>query len=144
MRLSELCIRRPVMTTLVMASLLLAGFFGYRQLPIAAIPRIEVPTITVTVQYPGASPDTMAVSVAAPLERQFATIAGITSITSLSTAGQYADHAGVRSQPQHRRRRARRAVVDLGGGGAAARWTCRRRRPTAKSIRPTRRSSSWR
>src|SRR5215510_885229 len=87
MRLSELCIRRPVMTTLVMASLLLGGFFGYRQLPIAAIPRIEVPTITVSVQYPGASPDTMAVSVAAPLERQFATIAGITSITSLSTQG---------------------------------------------------------
>jgi HAE1 family hydrophobic/amphiphilic exporter-1 len=87
MRLSELCIRRPVMTTLVMASLLLAGFFGYRQLPIAAIPRIEVPTITVSVQYPGASPDTMAVSVAAPLERQFATIAGITAITSLSTQG---------------------------------------------------------
>jgi hydrophobic/amphiphilic exporter-1 (mainly G- bacteria), HAE1 family len=87
MRLSELCIRRPVMTTLVMASLLLAGFFGYRQLPIAAIPRIEVPTITVSVQYPGASPDTMVVSVAAPLERQFATIAGITAITSLSTQG---------------------------------------------------------
>src|SRR5690348_10735291 len=87
MRLSEICIRRPVMTTLLMASLLLAGFFGYRQLPIAAIPRIEVPTITVTVQYPGASPDTMAVSIAAPLERQFATIAGITSITSLSTEG---------------------------------------------------------
>ena len=87
MHLSELCIRRPVMTTLVMASLLLAGFFGYRQLPIAAIPRIEVPTITITVQYPGASPDTMAVSVAAPLERQFATIAGITAITSLSTQG---------------------------------------------------------
>jgi hydrophobic/amphiphilic exporter-1 (mainly G- bacteria), HAE1 family len=87
MRLSELCIRRPVMTTLVMASLLLAGFFGYRQLPIAAIPRIEVPTITVSVQYPGASADTMAISVAAPLERQFATIAGITAITSLSTQG---------------------------------------------------------
>jgi hydrophobic/amphiphilic exporter-1 (mainly G- bacteria), HAE1 family len=87
MRLSELCIRRPVMTTLVMASLLLAGFFGYRQLPIAAIPRIDVPTITVSVQYPGASPDTMAVSVAAPLERQFSTIAGVTSITSLNTEG---------------------------------------------------------
>jgi HAE1 family hydrophobic/amphiphilic exporter-1 len=87
MRLSELCIRRPVMTTLLMASLLLAGFFGYRMLPIAAIPRIEVPTITVTVQYPGASPDTMAVSVAAPLERQFSTIAGVTAITSLNTEG---------------------------------------------------------
>ncbi len=87
MRLSEICIRRPVMTTLVMASLLLAGFFGYRTLPIAAIPRIEVPTITVTTQYPGASADTMAISVAAPLERQFATIAGVTAITSLNTEG---------------------------------------------------------
>jgi HAE1 family hydrophobic/amphiphilic exporter-1 len=87
MRLPEICIRRPVMTTLLMASLLLAGFFGYRQLPIAAIPRIEVPTINVTVSYPGASADTMAVSVAAPLERQFATIAGISTITSLNTQG---------------------------------------------------------
>ena len=87
MRLSELCIRRPVMTTLVMASLLLAGFFGYRQLPIAAIPRIEVPTISVSVQYPGASADTMAISVAAPLERQFSTIAGVSAITSLNTEG---------------------------------------------------------
>jgi HAE1 family hydrophobic/amphiphilic exporter-1 len=87
MKLSEICIRRPVMTTLLMASLLLAGFFGYRQLPIAAIPRIEVPTITVTTQYPGASADTMAISVAAPLERQFATIAGVTAITSLNTEG---------------------------------------------------------
>jgi HAE1 family hydrophobic/amphiphilic exporter-1 len=87
MRIPEICIRRPVMTTLLMASLLLAGFFGYRQLPLAAIPRIEVPTITVTTQYPGASANTMAVSVAAPLERQFATIAGITSITSLNTEG---------------------------------------------------------
>jgi HAE1 family hydrophobic/amphiphilic exporter-1 len=75
------------MTTLLMASLLLAGFFGYRQLPIAAIPRIDVPTITVSAQYPGASADTMAVSVAAPLERQFATIAGVTSITSFNTQG---------------------------------------------------------
>ena len=87
MRISELCIRRPVMTTLVMASLLLAGFFGYRQLPIAAIPRIEVPTISVSVQYPGASADTMAVSIAAPLERQFSAIAGVTNITSLNTEG---------------------------------------------------------
>ena len=87
MRLSEVCIRRPVMTTLLMASLLLAGFFGYRQLPLAAIPRIEVPTITVTAQYPGASAGHHGVSVAAPLERQFATIAGITSITSLNTEG---------------------------------------------------------
>jgi HAE1 family hydrophobic/amphiphilic exporter-1 len=87
MNLSELCIRRPVMTTLLMASLALAGFIGYRQLPMAAIPRIEVPTIQVSAQMPGASPDTMAVSVAAPLERQFATIAGIANITSSSVEG---------------------------------------------------------
>jgi HAE1 family hydrophobic/amphiphilic exporter-1 len=87
MNISELCIRRPVMTTLVMAWLLVAGFFGYRQLPVAAIPRIDVPTITVSANLPGASPDTMAVSVAAPLERQFATISGINAITSSSTEG---------------------------------------------------------
>ena len=87
MKISELCVRRPVMTILLMASLALAGLFGYRQLPIAAIPRIDVPTITVTAELPGASPDTMAVSVAAPLERQFATIAGVTAITSSSTQG---------------------------------------------------------
>src|SRR5688572_19126261 len=87
MRLPELCIRRPVMTTLLMASLLMAGFFGYRQLPLAAIPRIEVPTISVTARYPGASAETMAISVAAPLERQFSTIAGVTSITSNNTQG---------------------------------------------------------
>ena len=121
MRISELCIRRPVMTTLVMASLLLAGFFGYRQLPIAAIPRIEVPTISVSVQYPGASADTMAVSVAAPLERQFSTIAGVTRHHLAQHRGQHADHAGVRPQSQHRCRRARHAVGDLRCGLAAAR-----------------------
>src|SRR5262249_903114 len=87
MRLSELCIRRPVMTTLVMASLLLAGFFGYRQLPIAAIPRIEVPTITVTVQYPGASPDTMAVSVGPPPRRKSPTTAGTPPTPPLTRRG---------------------------------------------------------
>ncbi|ODT26955.1 MAG: acriflavine resistance protein B [Hyphomicrobium sp. SCN 65-11] len=87
MKISELCIRRPVLTTLLMASIALAGLFAYGQLPIAAIPRIDVPTITVSARLPGASPDTMAVSVAAPLERQFATIAGIANITSSSVEG---------------------------------------------------------
>ena len=120
MRLSELCIRRPVMTTLVMASLLLAGFFGYRQLPIAAIPRIEVPTISVSVQYPGASADTMAISVAAPLERQFSTIAGVECDYIPEYGGQPADHAGVRSQSQHRCGRPRRAIGDFRCGVLAA------------------------
>jgi HAE1 family hydrophobic/amphiphilic exporter-1 len=87
MGLSEVCIRRPVMTILLMASIMLAGFIGYRQLPIAAIPRIDVPTIQVTARLPGGSPQTMAVSVASPLERQFSTIAGVGSITSTSVVG---------------------------------------------------------
>ena len=87
MGLSELCIRRPVMTILLMASIMLAGFIGYRQLPVAAIPRIEVPTIQVTARLPGGSPNTMAVSVASPLERQFSTISGVSAITSSSFEG---------------------------------------------------------
>ncbi len=60
--ISELCIRRPVMTILLMVSFLAAGMFGYRQLPVAAIPRVDFPTIQVTAQLPGASPETMASS----------------------------------------------------------------------------------
>ncbi|MSP76232.1 MAG: efflux RND transporter permease subunit [Rhodospirillaceae bacterium] len=87
MNLSELCIRRPVMTLLVMASFIIAGLFAYKQLPVAAIPRVEFPTIQVTAQLPGASPETMAASVASILERQFSTIAGVTTMTSTSSLG---------------------------------------------------------
>ena len=87
MTLSELCIRRPVMTTLVMLAFVLTGLFGYRTLPVAALPRVDFPTIQVSANLPGASPETMASSVAKPLERQFSTIAGITSITSISGQG---------------------------------------------------------
>ncbi len=83
----ELCIRRPVMTTLVMLAIVLTGVFGYRTLPVAALPRVDFPTIVVTATLPGASPETMASSVATPLERQFSTIAGINSITSSSGQG---------------------------------------------------------
>jgi hydrophobe/amphiphile efflux-1 (HAE1) family protein len=85
--LSALCIRRPVMTILVMASFVIAGIFGYKNLPVAAIPRVDFPTIQVTATLPGASPETMAASVASILERQFATIAGVTSMTSTSSLG---------------------------------------------------------
>ena len=87
MSLPELCIRRPVMTTLLMMSFLIFGFFGYRQLPVAALPRVDFPTIAVSVSFPGASPETMAASIAAPLERQFATIPAITTMTSTSARG---------------------------------------------------------
>src|SRR5258708_21848745 len=85
--LSALCIRRPVMTILVMASFIIAGVFGYKNLPVAAIPRVDFPTIQVTAQLPGASPETMASSVASILERQFSTIAGVASMTSTSSLG---------------------------------------------------------
>ncbi len=85
--MSAICIRRPVMTILVMASFIIAGLFGYKQLPVAAVPRVDFPTIQVTAQLPGASPETMAASVASILERQFSTIAGVTTMTSTSSLG---------------------------------------------------------
>jgi HAE1 family hydrophobic/amphiphilic exporter-1 len=86
MTLPELCIRRPVMTTLLMLAFVIFGLFGYRLLPVAAIPRVDFPTIVVAAQLPGASPESMASSVATPLERQFSTIAGLDSM--ISTSGQ--------------------------------------------------------
>ena len=85
--LSELCIRRPVMTTLMMLSFVIFGAFAFVQLPIAALPRVDFPTISVSVRLPGASPETMAVSVAAPLERELSTISDIESLTSISQQG---------------------------------------------------------
>ena len=88
MSLPELCIRRPVMTTLLMVSFIVFGIFGYMKLPVAALPRVDFPTINVSAQLPGANPETMAASVAAPLERAFATIPGISLMTSRSQTGQ--------------------------------------------------------
>ena len=87
MNISELCIRRPVMTTLVMLSFVIFGAFAFRQLPVAALPNVDFPTISVYASLPGASAETMASSVAAPLERQFATISGVSSMTSSSSIG---------------------------------------------------------
>ncbi|AMJ59431.1 efflux RND transporter permease subunit [Bosea sp. PAMC 26642] len=87
MNLPEACIRRPVMTTLIMAIFLIFGFFAFKQLPVAALPRVDFPTINVSARLPGASPETMASSVAAPLEREFASISGITSMSSVSQQG---------------------------------------------------------
>ncbi len=87
MSLPELCIRRPVMTTLLMLSFIVFGVFGYMKLPVSALPRVDFPTISVTTGLPGANPETMATSVVAPLERAFATIPGINLMTSRSTNG---------------------------------------------------------
>jgi len=87
MGLSELCIRRPVFTTLVTATILVFGIFAYRLLGVAALPAVDFPTIQIIAQLPGASAETMAASVASPIERQLSTISGVTSLTSASSLG---------------------------------------------------------
>ena len=87
MTLSEVCIRRPVMTTLITASFIVFGAFAYQLLPVSALPRVDFPTINITATLPGANPETMAASVASPIERQLSTIAGISSMTSSSSLG---------------------------------------------------------
>jgi HAE1 family hydrophobic/amphiphilic exporter-1 len=87
MNVSELFIRRPVMTTLVMLAILLFGITGYRLLPVNDLPNVDFPTLSVSASLPGASPETMASAVALPLEKQFSTIAGIDSMTSTSVLG---------------------------------------------------------
>ena len=84
---SEIFIRRPVATTLLMLALFLIGAVAYPLLPVAPLPQIDFPTITVSATFPGASPETMATSVAQPLERQFAQIPGVSQMTSVSSLG---------------------------------------------------------
>lgn len=87
MTVSDIFIRRPIMTTLIMIAILLFGLVGYRFLPVNDLPNVDFPTINVTATLPGASPETMASSVATPLERQFSTIAGVDSMTSMNALG---------------------------------------------------------
>src|SRR6266481_4765464 len=87
MNVSRLFIERPVMTALVTFAILLFGVVAYRALPVAALPSVDYPTIVVNAGLPGASPETMASSVATPLEREFSTSAGIQSISSTNSQG---------------------------------------------------------
>jgi HAE1 family hydrophobic/amphiphilic exporter-1 len=87
MNVPELFIRRPVMTTLVMSGILLSGLIGYRLLPVSDLPSVDYPTIQVSASLPGANPETMASSVATPLEKQFSIIAGVDSMSSVSAMG---------------------------------------------------------
>jgi HAE1 family hydrophobic/amphiphilic exporter-1 len=87
MSVPELFIRRPVMTTLVMSAILLFGLVGYSFLPVSDLPSVDYPTINVSASLPGASPETMASAVATPLEKQFSTIAGVDSMSSISAQG---------------------------------------------------------
>lgn len=84
---TELFIKRPVMTTLIMMAILLFGYISYESLPVSELPNVDYPTIEVTGNLPGSSPDNMAASIATPLEREFSTIAGLDSMTSISAQG---------------------------------------------------------
>ena len=87
MNLSRPFILRPVATSLLMVALVLVGVVAYRQLPVSALPQVDYPTIQVLTFYPGASPEVMASSVTAPLERQFGQVPGLTQMTSSSSEG---------------------------------------------------------
>ena len=87
MSVSEIFIRRPVMTTLVMSAILVFGLFGFRLLPVSDLPSVDYPTIAVSASLPGANPSTMASAVATPLEKQLSTIAGVDSMSSISGLG---------------------------------------------------------
>jgi hydrophobic/amphiphilic exporter-1 (mainly G- bacteria), HAE1 family len=87
MSLTDPFVRRPIMTTLVMVSILAAGILAYFRLPVSDLPNVDFPTINVSASLPGADPETMASSVATPLEKEFSTIAGIESMTSTSSLG---------------------------------------------------------
>jgi HAE1 family hydrophobic/amphiphilic exporter-1 len=87
MNISELCIRRPVLTILLSLSVVVAGVLAYMKIPISALPRYDTPVISVSATLPGASPETMAAAVALPLEKQFATIAGLSTISSTNFLG---------------------------------------------------------
>src|ERR1700739_1482822 len=80
-------IRRPVATSLLMVAIFLPGAVAYRQLPVSALPQVDYPTIQVVTFYPGASPDVMASSVTAPLEKQFGQVPGLNQMTSTSSSG---------------------------------------------------------
>src|SRR6476660_7038517 len=87
MNVAEPFIKRPVATTLLVTTILIFGVMGYRLLPVSDLPTVDFPTIQVNAGLPGASPETMASAVALPLEKQFATIAGLNSINSTSGQG---------------------------------------------------------
>ena len=140
--ISEPFIRRPIATSLLMAGVVMMGMLGYFLLPdLGAAARSIFPTIQVAAQYPGASPDVMASSVTTPLERQFGQISGLQQHDFGQLVREQRDHAAIQcstATSTPRRRMCRRRSMPP---AACCRRTCRIRRPTARSIRRTRRSS---
>lgn len=139
MNISSLFISRPVGTTLLAIGLMMLGLVAYRFLPVASLPAVDLPTIRVTASRPGADPESMASSVAAPLERHLGAIAGVTEMTSTSGLGttniflQFDLSRNVDSAAQD----VRRPSMPL---SAICQVTCRRFRPCARPILPHRQS----
>ena len=139
MNISEPFIRRPIATSLLMAAIVFVGVFTYPLLPVAPLPQVDFPTIQVSASLPGASPDTMASVVAAPLERQFGQISGVTQMISTSTLGmtsitlQFELTRSIDAAAQDVRPRSPPPASNC-------RPRCPRRPPIARRIRPIRRS----
>ncbi len=112
MSVSSPFIHRPIATSLLGIAVMLGGALGYWWLPVSALPQVDFPTIQVTTQLPGASPDTIASLVTAPLERQFGQIPALATMTSASSFGISQVTLQFDLEPRHRRRRAGRAVGD--------------------------------
>ena len=119
---SRIFILRPIATSLLMAAILLAGAVAYKQLPVSALPEVDYPTIQIITFYPGASPDVMASSVTAPLERQFGQVPGLAADDLHQFRWQLHHHSTVQPEPEHRRR----------GAGSSAVHQCRRNLPAAR------------
>ena len=109
MNISAPFIRRPVGTVLLAIGLFIAGGAAYFDLPVANLPNVDLPTLSVRASQPGADPETMAATVAAPLERRIGEISGITELTSSSRLGSTSVSVQFELSPQYRGRRARRA-----------------------------------
>ena len=120
-----------------MAAILLVGIVAYTQLPVSALPEVDYPTIQVLTFYPGASPDVMATTVTAPLERQFGQMQGLSQMTSTSSGGTSVIVLQFNLSAQHRRRRRRSAVGHQRRAKLPAREPARAARSTARPIPPT-------
>ncbi len=120
MSISEPFVRRPIATSLLMGGIFLLGLVVFPMLPVAPLPQVDFPTIQVSANLPGASPETMASSVATPLEYQFAEIPGLSQMDVDQCPRIHSDHAAIRSEPQHRRGRAGCADRNRRGAAAAA------------------------
>ena len=131
-------ILRPVATSLLMAAILLVGVVAFVQLPVSALPEVDYPTIQVLTFYPGASPDVMATTVTAPLERQFGEMQGLSQMTSTSAGGRLRHRSPVQPCPRSRCRRRRSPVFDECVADFPAVRPARRRRFTTKPTPPTR------